>query len=805
MIARPDVTRRRPWRLGTVALLIARVALAQQPSTPARGGTISGSVIDATTGVPLAGSTVTLSAANGFGVISGARTGPSSFALARTLTTSASGTYGFADLPAGAYNVFVQRLGYAPTTILVELGESGMSPLSIGLVVAPVRLRAIEVRAEGASTFGRDRPDKPRDENRVIAARERSRSFLSTDTRELTAADVAESATLGGGDVLRALQRLPGVTQFDDWSAKLWVRGSPWDHNRLYYDGLPLFEPLQALGRGSGVSADAIGAAFLFPGVRPVSLGGEGATQIDLRSRPAIGSGAGAWRGAAELSLFGLSGALERERENESAGFSLSAHHTLGEWLPHSALLYEPGGDRWYSDEQVAARGDIDLGNGRRIETSGLLTRDSRRYRTPIAGDQSEQDWGNVAGRATFLAPLGSFATSHTVGISRFSTNSARWFAQVPSKASATSSTVSMSPVTSTIDYVTIGGRIEPLVPSRNRLLAGYDLTIQRSSIGGPRQSLYWGDLSMERIRRNDALGYASVWGDWRASIGERLTIEGGLRLDHGGSAELDAVRSAPSAQARVVLSPNTWLSIGASRTHQYVQSVELPIAAQGQTVPALWLTSGRDVPVMFADNAMAGVEHWMGSAVIAANAYARRTTGGISADPLPGALIDRPLFVDANESAHGVELSARKLTGRSTGFIAYSYGRATTAAGGLSFPSSADRTHAFDAGWMVRLGGVRLNSVYTATSGAPYTRNVSGRVFDRGAPNAQRLPAYASLDLSLDYTRSIGHAALVGFAGMQNVLGRTNLTWYETTERGHDLFQAPVRFAPTLGLRLVY
>jgi hypothetical protein len=105
----------------------------------------------------------------------------------------------------------------------------------------------------------------------------------------------------------------------------------------------------------------------------------------------------------------------------------------------------------------------------------------------------------------------------------------------------------------------------------------------------------------------------------------------------------------------------------------------------------------------------------------------------------------------------------------------------------------------------MVRLGGVRLNSVYTVTSGAPYTRTVSGRVFDRGAPNAQRLPVYASLDLSVDYTRRVGDAALVGIAGMQNVLGRTNLTWYESTERGHDLFEAPVKFAPTIGLRFVY
>jgi hypothetical protein len=349
----------------------------------------------------------------------------------------------------------------------------------------------------------------------------------------------------------------------------------------------------------------------------------------------------------------------------------------------------------------------------------------------------------------------------------------------------------------------------------------GYDLIIQRSSLGGPRQSIYWGDLlSMERTARNDALAYASIWSDRRVVLGERVTIEGGLRLDVGGRSQLDAARPAPSLQTRFVVSPNTWLSAGASRTHQYVQSIDLPVVAQGQTAPGLWLTSGADVPMMSIDNAMAGIEHWMGAGVlITANAYARRTTGAITADPTPGALIDRPLFVGSTESARGVELSARKLLGRSTGLLAYSYGKAMTDANGLSFASPADRTHALDATWMTRIGSVRLAGAFTFTSGAPYTRARSGPVFEHESPNAQRLPSYQSLDLSIDYTRTIGNASLVGFGGIQNVLGRTNLTWYQFSGNcgdrsqisnsarcsGQDAIEAPVRFAPTIGLRLVY
>jgi hypothetical protein len=189
-----------------------------------------------------------------------------------------------------------------------------------------------------------------------------------------------------------------------------------------------------------------------------------------------------------------------------------------------------------------------------------------------------------------------------------------------------------------------------------------------------------------------------------------------------------------------------------------------------------------------------------------------------------------RPLFVDASESARGVEMSARKLIGRATGLVAYSYGDATMHASGFSFPAPADRTHALDAALSVHFASFNLGGSYTLTSGAPYTRilavpptGVSSATglfpTERESPNARRLPAYESLDLLITYARVIGAAKLVAFAGAQNVLGRKNATWYEISGycdngqsqptasaqcRDHDLLDAPVKLAPTLGLRIV-
>src|SRR5262249_39213956 len=122
-----------------------------------------------------------------------------------------------------------------------------------------------------------------------------------------------------------------------------------------------------------------------------------------------------------------------------------------------------------------------------------------------------------------------------------------------------------------------------------------------------------------------------------------------------------------------------------------------------------------------------------------------------------------------------------------------------------------------------VHLGSFSLGGAYTLTSGAPFTRTVFSSPTNtpvRDAPNAQRLPWFSSLDVSLDYTRRVRGTSFIAFAGMQNVLGRTNPTWYEASGycdngqyqattgpqcRDHDLLDAPVKFAPTFGLRVVF
>src|SRR5437762_272194 len=144
---------------------------------------------------------------------------------------------------------------------------------------------------------------------RVDMERDRQRRYLASDVRGLTAADLLEAQTVGEPDVLRALQRLPGVTTRDDFTAQLWTRGARWSDTRVYFDGLPLFNPVHAAGAISAVQPEAIGAAYFHPGVRSAALGEGAAAALELSSRAAADT---AWNGAAEVSVISARATVAR-------------------------------------------------------------------------------------------------------------------------------------------------------------------------------------------------------------------------------------------------------------------------------------------------------------------------------------------------------------------------------------------------------------------------------------------------------------------------------------------------------------
>jgi hypothetical protein len=285
-------------------------------------------------------------------------------------------------------------------------------------------------------------------------------------------------------------------------------------------------------------------------------------------------------------------------------------------------------------------------------------------------------------------------------------------------------------------------------------------------------------------------LPFGTLWAEGRWELGPELALEPGLRVEVGPSVwNGGAVRLMPRLTTRWAPTPDLSFSAGAGRTYQYAQALAAtgPSVVGGYTASHLWLLADKEVPAIRADVGTLGAELWIGGSwLLAANGYVRRSTGVTLPDPTAGSLVDRPLFVTGESRARGLELSARRLAGRLTASASYALGVAETTAAGLTFPTSEDRRHAIDLTSMVRVrGALRAGAAFTYATGTPYTRihirnlpctpAMCGYDLVADAKNAQRGPAYSSLDLLLDWTKRMRSWDLGLFVQVRNALGHRN------------------------------
>lgn len=833
-------------------LLAAPAARGQRPAVP---GSILGIVVDSETMQPLASVRVILQPSPA-GIFLEQGDNPVPFGKeARVAVTDSAGLYRLGTLQAGNYRLYARALGYRPVTVDLRISESHDSQLSIGMLVQPIRLEPVVAHTAPvhpdrsfAGTQAADRED-PR---RVLAERARQDRFLTSDTRSITHADVQEALTLGEADLFRALQRVPGVETRDDYTAELWVRGASWDQTAVYFDGVPLFNPLHGAGLFSSVNTDAVGAAFLHAGVQPAELRSGGAAVVALRSRA---GGAAGHRGAVELSLVSGRAVVDGRTRNGRVGWMVAGRRTYADLLPKGvSTALGAGVDRIpYSFRDVAGRVDAHLGRGMRIEASGIHEAD--RLSGDIGGLVTATDarWGSNAGQLSLHQTLRAGTLRHSVGASRFA---ARADAREPLPTICpppcsggyypTHGPFRAQPLDNSVAYAFASGTWESTHPSDSaRWAVGYRAVKQeaRYSTTGlwPYQS------TQEGTRADRGLAYLVLWGERAWHPLPAVALETGLRAEMGGQmAGAQPVRLAPHLALRYRAGAGTSLSAGAARSFQYAQAI-VPAGPGYHPVATshlFWTLADEDTPPLRADVASLGIEQWIGGAtLLSAAAYLRHTSGVATPDPTPGWMTDRPLFVMAQGEARGVDLSVRRLLGRWTGGVSYAYNDARLEAGGYRYPAPTSRRHALDLTSAVRLTrALRVGGAYKVAGGAAFTRYESAlrecATHDPAScryltyarePGAERAPAYRSADLLLDWNGTVGGWRVGAFAQLHNVLGDRNEAAYQSSrtvcrnasggrcgdpileplpesfDAENNLYLPGLPRVPTVGLRVVF
>jgi hypothetical protein len=831
-----------------VALSAATSGTAQTVERTREGLRLGGRVVDAATSTGLAGVTVVVEP-EVLGAFPGASAGSGFAAAARTTRTDSAGRYLFTGLAPGPYRLYATRYGYRPFSVTVELGRSSAG-LSVALDADPITLEPVRSRGQARGPYVATDPFGPARElerARLVVADLRRSRFLSTDVRELTHADVVESVTLGEPDLFRALQRLPGVTTRSDYTAALWTRGAPWSQTRVYYDGIPLFNPLHALGMISGIGSSSIGSVWFHPGVRSAGIAEGAAGVVDLRSRPA--GGLGEMNVLADASLATAGVAIDQRVLGGSAGWMLSGRTSYLDWLADLARRAAGQEDATfpYHFSEVAGRVDAHLSPRQTLEASWLWEGDRLQSGPTAAGDPLEATWGNALARITWSTVFGDQRVQHTVGWSRHD-----GLVRIDPDYAPLESVDAARRSETGIDYLSLRGAIWPDdgAVSGPRWSGGYELGRYMVRYEGPiplpvpravalATPNFEGNLGPvdsvdvgQWTEWDAALPVLGLWFERRLELGP-VAARLGVRAETGPEIrDTDPVRLAPRFTIRLAPIPELSLSAGLARIYQYVQTV----APGGVHLASLvstdaWILAGPGVPAIRSDVATAGLEARVAPGrVMALNTFARTADGMVVPNPEPGPVLDRsPSMLLGRNTAVGIEASVRQLSGPLTGSIAYSLTRSRMQVADYAFPSAADRTHVLSATGMVRpLPGLRMGAAFTAATGVPFTRAISdsteclgeptcvpAELPWAGDPNAIRGPTYASLDLLVDWTTEVAGLDVGIYGQLRNVLGRENATVYAggsgclvvgcSVDELRNAYEEGVPRLPVLGIRVQY
>ena len=176
---------------------------------------------------------------------------------------SVSNNYGFYSitLPPGKVVLSSSYVGYEPCFVTFELTCDTMIDLSLSPagVLGEVVIKGISPRSD------------------VLNSRVGVSDVPASRVKSLP-------ALLGETDVVKTLQRLPGVTGGTEGMSGLFVRGGDGDDNLFLLDGNPVYHTDHVLGFFSAFNPDAVKNATFYKGSFPAEYGGRLSSVVDVRT-----------------------------------------------------------------------------------------------------------------------------------------------------------------------------------------------------------------------------------------------------------------------------------------------------------------------------------------------------------------------------------------------------------------------------------------------------------------------------------------------------------------------------------------
>ena len=582
-------------------------------------------------------------------------------------------------------------------------------------------------------------------------------------------------SAFGEGDVIKAMLSLPGVKTVGEASGGINVRGGASDQNLILYNDNTIYNPNHLFGMFSSFNPDLVEGVELYKSSIPVEYGGRISSVLSVKSKEGDRNRV---RGSLGIGLLTSRAHIEGPLGRKTS-FIAGARTTYSNWilklLPKDSEY--AGGSAGFTDANLGLTHHFSSRHSLqvfgyfatdRFTFSGDTTFRYTNYNASATYRYKADDGSSFklsAGYDHFTNILG--ANAWKTGSYNLQTNIRQAFLKIGGVKKLGSHTLTMG--ADAVAYLLDPGILTPAGETSQVVASRLDSEM------GVEPAVYLSD-------------------NWE--ISEKFSVDGGIRLSSFLALPSRKFYIGPEYRVSAKYSPATNLSFkaGFNTLQQYIHLISNSSSVSPMDT---WrLSSDRIRPTTGWQ--AAGGAYWtlLGPGVdLSLDGYYKQSRNAL--DYKSGALLSmNPDLADdllpVQGRAYGVELMAKKTTGRLTGWVSYSYSRSQlretesrSINHGEWYNAPYDKPHEFKlAGNFALTHRFSLSLNVDYSTGRPVTVPV-GRYYyaDQwrmvySERNSYRIPDYFRVDAALNvdpghYLKAFAHVSFT--LGVYNITGRKN------------------------------
>ena len=660
------------------------------------------------------------------------------------MATDLNGYYIIQDITPGDYVLMVSYVGFKLKKEKLKISDGQSIKLDISLSEDVVELTQIEVTAEQIKRKSNIQPSK-----------------INLSPRMMKAAPA-----LAEPDLFRTIQALPGVLTTSEFSTGLVIRGGNTDQNLILLDGVTVYNPSHLGGIFSNFIVDGVKEAELIKGAYNAEYGGRLSAVLNIISREGNQK---KFEGKANLSL--LSAQATIEGPFYKGAWVFSGRRTYFDKIFQNVPTIPP-----YYFYDIQSHIYTDLTSKDRLSLSFYNGVDDLLFDTfGLTGR-----WGNRTVSAQYRRVfseklIGNFLYANSLFFTEFGLGGSNGLVS-----------------DNQIDDATVAANFSWFKSSESTLKFG----AQMKTLGFLYTNSFNDSLQFEiNTKPKEFATYAKL----KYSASEKLILEPGLRINLY-DVYSDSIFPDLRFGMKYLLNDNRYLNFSVGNYHQFIATFQ---DDYNPNILDQWIAVDNSVSPAKSSQIVLGYEEYIkdlykiqveGYYKDIKNLFTFEDTRATTDEAISDSVLS-DIVTPSDGYAYGLELFAQKMSGRLSGWLAYTFSVSRKSMNSIFYEkeeeyyNSWDRTHSFSA-----LGNYIFNNKWdmnwklSLQSGQAYTPIIGyyNQILPEGPDevyrtipgtrNSARYSPYSRLDLGIVYHTKLFGSKMDIYVQVINVLNRKNI-----------------------------